>query len=157
MYKALKALKENNVRVYGVKTDAFHIHADDKRKAKKNIRISQRHWRVEIGKQILETITVIEWYSWKYNTLPTIPIFENKQLEIEDEWDAMSICQTILPYKQCLIAAKFAGSGKNYICQQFEKLGYRTLFVVPQNMLTQEIDGEATTLNKFFSKPVHKN
>ena len=154
MYKALKALKENNVRVYSVKTDAFHIHADDKKKAKKALEFHNGigGWRLE--NKYLKSVW--EKYSWKYNALPTIPIFENKQLEIEDEWDAMSICQTILPYKRCLITAKFAGSGKSFICQQFEKLGYRTLFVVPQNMLTQEIDGKATTLNKFFSIPVHK-
>ena len=57
----------------------------------------------------------------------------------------------ILPYKSCLIRAKFAGSGKSYICKQFEKLGYKTLFVVPQNMLTQEIEGFAITLNKVFA------
>ena len=35
-------------------------------------------------------------------------------------------------------------------------MGYNVLFVVPQNMLAQEIGCEATTLNKFFSIPVHK-
>ena len=83
-------------------------------------------------------------------------MYENKKLEIEDEWDAMGICQTILPYKRCLITAKSPGSGKSHICKQFEKLGFSTLFVVPQNMLAQEIEGTPTTLNKFFSIPVHK-
>ena len=35
-------------------------------------------------------------------------------------------------------------------------LGYNTLFVVPQNMLKQEIECEAATLNTFFSIPVGK-
>ena len=35
-------------------------------------------------------------------------------------------------------------------------MGYNTLFVVPQNMLKQDIDCDAETLNTFFSIPVFK-
>ena len=34
MYKAYKALKEHNVRIYAVKTDAYHIHKNDVKKAR---------------------------------------------------------------------------------------------------------------------------
>ena len=154
MYKAYKALKENNVRVYAVKTDAYHIHKNDVRKAR---RVLDFHngiggWRLESDD--VKQLTVR--YSWKYNELPKIPVYENNTLVVDNEWDAMEICKMILPYKSCLITAKFPGSGKSHICKQFEKLGYNTLFVVPQNMLTQEIEGFAITLNKFFSIPVHK-
>ena len=47
MYKVLKALKENNV--YDFKTDAFGIHADDTRKAKKALQFHNGigGWRLE--------------------------------------------------------------------------------------------------------------
>ena len=56
-----------------------------------------------------------------------------------------------------MIRAKFAGSGKSYIGKHFQKMGYNTLFVVPQNMLKQEVDCEAVTQNTFFSVPIHKD
>ena len=55
-----------------------------------------------------------------------------------------------------MIRAKFAGSGKSYIGQYLNKMGNNVLFVVPHNRLSQEIEGKATTLNMFFSIPVHK-
>ena len=55
-----------------------------------------------------------------------------------------------------MLRAKYAGSGKSYIGKHLQKMGYKTLFVVPQNMLKQEIDCDAETLNKFFSIPVFK-
>ena len=41
-----------------------------------------------------------------------------------------------------------------HIAKHFSKLGYKTLFVVPQNSLSQNIDDEAITTNKFFAIPV---
>ena len=78
MFKALKALKENNVRVYSVKTDAFHIHADDKKKAKKALEFHNGigGWRLE--NKYLKSVS--EKYSWKYNTLPTIPYLKTNNL-----------------------------------------------------------------------------
>ena len=37
-----------------------------------------------------------------------------------------------------------------------QKMGYNTLLVVQQNMLKQDIDCDAETLNTFFSIPVFK-
>ena len=50
--------------------------------------------------------------------------------------------------------SKYAGGGKSPIAKHFSKLGYKTLFVVPQNSLSQNIDDEAITTNKFFAIPV---
>ena len=145
MYKAHKALKEKGVRILAVKTDAYYSHKNDVMNAR---RVLDFHkgigaWRLESGDT--KPLTIAR-YGWKYNELPKIPVYENKALIVDSEWDAMEICKMILPYKSCLVRAKFAGSGKSYICKQFEKLGYKTLFVVPQNMLTQEIEGFAVTL-----------
>ena len=55
-----------------------------------------------------------------------------------------------------MIRSKFAGGGKSTIGKHFQMMGYRVLAVVPQNMLKQETECEAVTLNTFFSVPVHK-
>ena len=53
-----------------------------------------------------------------------------------------------------MIRSKYAGGGKSHIAKHFSKLGYKTLFVVPQNSLSQNIDDDAVTTNKFFAIPV---
>jgi len=71
--------------------------------------------------------------------------------EVEDEWDVQAICEKIIRRKRMMLRAKYPGSGKSYIGKHLQKMGYETLFVVPQNMLKQEIDCEAETLNKFLA------
>ena len=53
-----------------------------------------------------------------------------------------------------MIRSKYAGGGKSHIAKHFSKLGYKTLFVVPQNSLSQNINDDAVTTNKFFAIPV---
>lgn len=55
-----------------------------------------------------------------------------------------------------MIRAKYAESGKSYIGKHLEKMGYKTLFIVPQNMLKQDIECEAVTLNVFFGIGIDK-
>jgi hypothetical protein len=55
-----------------------------------------------------------------------------------------------------MLRARYAGSGKSFIGKHLQMMGYNTLFVVPQNVLKQEIECDATTLNTFFSIPVFK-
>jgi len=45
-----------------------------------------------------------------------------------------------------MLRANDAGSGKSFIGKHLQKMGYETLFVVPQNMLKQEIDCDAEFL-----------
>ena len=73
-----------------------------------------------------------------------------------DEWDTQTICEQIPERNPCVIREKLAGSGKSSIGQRFNKMGKNVLFVVPHNQLSQEIKKRATTLNKFFSFPIHK-
>ena len=56
-----------------------------------------------------------------------------------------------------MIRSKYAGGGKSHIAKHFSKLGYNTLFVVPQNSLSQNIDDDVVTTNKFFAIPVLSN
>ena len=96
------------------------------------------------------------------STIPTIPVYENETLDVENEWDTESIAKQITEKSPIIIRSKYAGGGKSYIAKHFSKLGYKTLFVVPQNSLSQNIDDtvvgtgclEAITTNKFFAIPV---
>ena len=112
-------------------------------------------WRVEKSKRVrLPT----DDYKLKYNQLVDVPQLKNERLTIEDEWDTHTICKQIIDCGgKCLIRARFAGSGKSYIGEYFQKLGYNVLFVVPTNRLLQEKEVEATTYNKFFSIAVQQD
>ena len=154
MYESYEKLKANNINVYAVKSDAFHIAQKDVRKAKKvlNFGCEIGSWRVESNK----VNHISQRYSWRHNEIPAIPVYKSERENVEDEWDVQAICEKIIRRKRMMLRAKYAGSGKSYIGKHLQKMGYDTLFVVPQNMLKQEIDCEAETLNKFFSIPVFK-
>ena len=166
MYEAYTKLEAKGIKVYGVKSDAFSIHQDDLSKVKpnpnhfiKSFREGILNFEDGIGNWRVSTSRInfpTEKYKFKYNKLIPIPIQENEALDVVDEWDTEAVCKQIIPNSPCMIRAKFAGSGKSYIGQYLNKMGYKVLFVVPHNRLSQEIEGKATTLNMFFSIPVHK-
>ena len=166
MYEAYKTLKENNINVYSVKTDCLTIHEDDVDKVRgyRFCRVWREGllkfgtgigpWRVEEKK----TITLpTQLYTYKFNKVPEIPKISNVKVEVEDEWNTKAICEKIAKQNPCLIRARYAGSGKSYIGEYFQKLGYNVLFVVPTNRLLQEKEVNATTYNKFFSIAVHED
>ena len=166
MYEAYTKLETKGVKVYSVKSDAFTIHQDDLyrvvpkpnhfiksyREGILNFESAIGNWRVSTSRINYPT----EKYKFKYNKFIQIPLQENEALDVIDEWDTEAVCKQIIPNSPCMIRAKFAGSGKSYIGQYLNKMGYNVLFVVPHNRLSQEIEGKATTLNMFFSIPVHK-
>ena len=166
MYEAYTKLEEKGVKVYSVKSDAFTIHQDDLSKVKpnpnhfiKSYREGILNFESAIGNWRVSTSRInypTEKYKFKYNKLIPIPLQENEALDVVDEWDTEAVCNQIIPNSPCMIRAKFAGSGKSYIGQYLNKMGYNVLFVVPHNRLSQEIEGKATTLNMFFSIPVNK-
>ena len=166
MYEAYTKLEEKGVKVYSVKSDAFTIHQDDLSKVRpnpnhfiKSYREGILNFESAIGNWRVSTSRInypTEKYKFKYNKLIQIPLQENEALDVIDEWDTEAVCKQIIPNSPCMIRAKFAGSGKSYIGQYLNKMGYNVLFVVPHNRLSQEIEGEATTLNMFFSIPVNK-
>ena len=67
------------------------------------------------------------------SAIPTIPVYENETLDVENEWDTASIAKQITEKSPLIIRSKYAGGGKSHIAKHFSKLGYKTLFVVPQN------------------------
>ena len=85
-----------------------------------------------------------------------MPAYKNESIEVEEEWNTCEICKHIIRKKRVMIRAKYAGSGKSYIGKHLEKMGYKTLFIVPQNMLKQDIECEAVTLNVFFGIGIDK-
>ena len=166
MYEAYKTLSDNNIKVYSVKTDCLTIHEGDVDKVF-GYRFC-RVWRegllkfgTDIGTWRLEekkTITLpTQLYTYKFNEVPEIPKISNVKVEVEDEWRTKAICEKIAKRNPCLIRARYAGSGKSYIGEYFQKLGYNVLFVVPTNRLLQEKGVAATTYNKFFSIAVHED
>ena len=154
MYESYEKLKANNINVYAVKSDAFHIAQKDVRKAKKvlNFGCEIGSWRVESNK----VNYISQRYGWRHNEIPAIPVYKSEREEVFDEWDVQDICEKIIRRKRMMLRAKYAGSGKSFMGKHLQKMGYKTLFVVPQNMLKQEIDCDAETLNKLFSIPVCK-
>ena len=166
MYEAYNKLIAKGVKVYSVKSDSFTIHQDDLSKVRpnpnhfiKSFREGILNFETGIGNWRVSTSRInfpTEKYKFRYNKLIQIPIQENEALDVVDEWDTEAVCKQIIPNSPCMIRAKFAGSGKSYIGQYLNKMGYNVLFVVPHNRLSQEIEGKATTLNMFFSIPVNK-
>ena len=166
MYEAYTKLEEKGVKVYSVKSDAFTIHQDNLSKVKpnpnhfiKSYREGILNFESAIGNWRVSTSRInypTEKYKFRYNKLITIPLQENEALDVVDEWDTEVLCKQLIQSSPCIIRAKYPGSGKSFLGQYLNKMGYNVLFVVPHNRLSQEIEGEATTLNMFFSIPVNK-
>ena len=166
MYEAYTKLVANNVKVYGVKSDAFSIHQDDLTRVTgkpnhfiKTLREGILNFESAIGNWRVSTSRInypTEKYTFRYNKFIQIQNQENEPLDVVNEWDTETICKQIIPNSPCVIRAKYPGSGKSFIGTYFKNLGYNVLTVVPHNRLSQEIEGKATTLNMFFSIPVNK-
>ena len=148
MNEACKKLKDNDVEVYSVKTDAFVIDKSNLGKAREVLKFGS-----EIG----------EWrWSDKFNfpskafckkpsNLCDITEYQNMTGEVKDEWNTDEIIdEHILNNKRLMIRGEVAGTGKSSICQHLQNRGYKVLFVVPTNNLKQECGAEAMTINKFF-------
>ena len=174
MYETYNILVKNGIGVCSVKSDAFTMHKHDFDRVKGNpyykIINTFRETEVVLREPILNFEKGIgNWrvpdtpvhfppkkYKFSYNKLIPIPTQENESLDVVNEWETEDICKQIIESNPCMIRAKFAGSGKSFVGTYFKKLGYNVLFVVPHNRLSQEIEGEATTLNTFFRIPVNK-
>ena len=170
MYEAFETMKENNVRVYSVKSDAFTIHSDDLdkvagykflqkwQKGCMDVGTAIGQWKIQEGKTINFPA---DEYKFKFNELIEIPELKNENIFIEDEWDSESICKKILAVNEpVIIKAKYAGCGKSAIGEYFSQMNFNVLFVMPNNRQLQEkkCEGlEATTFNKFFSIAVSED
>ena len=134
MYKAYYGLKDAGIKVYSVKTDAFTVKAEDEGKARGVLDFHNDigGWRVSKYDDIkLPT----EQYKIVKNQSVEIPVYECKEIKIDDEYDTDAIIDKIEKVKQMMITADFAGSGKSFICQKIVDKGYKVMFVTPTNKL----------------------
>eukprot|EP00438_Fugacium_kawagutii_P018169 Skav234138 [mRNA] locus=scaffold1519:11582:14900:- [translate_table: standard] len=150
MNTAYFKLLKNSIPVYSVKTDAFVIDTVNLEKAKEVLEFHNDigGWRADKHNEniILPSVN----YDTMENEHINIPIYENKHIDVENEYDTDNIIEEIKVNNPMMITAQFAGSGKSYICQKMVDKGYKVMFVTPTNKLLQAFEGEALTLNKFF-------
>ena len=147
IYKDYNTLRENDIDVFSVKTDAFTILRKDLQKAMKLLKFGK-----DIGdwKGVLNNFGFPhQQYEMKQNESIEIPEVVNERIMLKDEWDSKEAVEKVLGHKHVLIKALFAGSGKSHIPKQIQDK--RILFVTPTNNLNQECGVEAVTINTFFS------
>ena len=78
------------------------------------------------------------------------------RLVVDDEYDTQAMCKQIIRNNRVMIRAAYGGSGKSYICEYFEKMGYNVLFVVPTNVLVQKYN-DAATINEIFGFGINED
>ena len=91
-----------------------------------------------------------EGYKIVENQFINIPTYESKEIEINDEYDTDDIISKIVEKRQCLLKAKYPGSGKSFIAERMGDKGYKVLFVCSTNKLVQKYGEDAKTANMFF-------
>ena len=155
MYSDYQKLINAGIDVFSVKTDAFTIKETDADKARDTINFYDGigGWRLSKTDNI--NIPSVD-YELKINDFIKIEEPTFTKLHIEDEYDTLSICNQIIKNNRVMIRAAYGGSGKSYICEYFEKMGYNVLFVVPTNVLVQKYN-EAVTINEFFGFGIDEN
>ena len=147
IYKDYNTLRENDIEVFSVKTDAFTILRKNLQKAMKLLKFGK-----DIGdwKGVLNNFGFPhQEYEMKQNEPIEIPEVVNERIMLKDEWDSKEAVEKVLEHKHVLIKALFAGSGKSHIPKQIQDK--YILFVTPTNNLNQECGVEAVTINTFFS------
>ena len=150
MYDAYYKLKENNISVSSVRTDAFVIDTTDLEKAKEVLDFNSEigGWRVNKYDDDITLPTTM--YEAVVNEKMEIPTYEHKVIDIENEYATDDIIEIIKENNPMMIRGVFPGTGKSYICQKMVDKNYKVIFVCPTNRLLQEFEGDALTLNNFF-------
>ena len=134
IYKDYNTLRENDIEVFSVKTDAFTILRKDLQKAMKLLKFGK-----DIGdwKGVLNNFGFPHrQYEMQQNEPIEIPEVVNERIVLKDEWDSKEAVEKVLEHKHVLIKALFAGSGKSHIPKQIQDK--KILFVTPTNNLNQE-------------------
>ena len=153
IYKDYNTLRENDIEVFSVKTDAFTILRKDLQKAMKLLKFGK-----DIGdwKGVLNNFGFPHrQYEMQQNKPIEIPEVVNERILLKDEWNSKEAVEKVLDHKHVLIKALFAGSGKSHIPKQIQNKDI--LFVTPTNNLNQECGVEAVTINTFFLSKLAKN
>jgi hypothetical protein len=153
MYTDHKILRDNNIDVFSVKTDAMTIKSEDYTLATSLLKMSNEigGWRLSKHTNINISADFITLKKNKEIKLD-VPTFE--RIEIKDEYDVNEICESLEKYKRVMIRAEMPGSGKSYVCEKMKARGHKVLFVCPTNVLVQNYKECGVTVNKFFSMSV---
>ena len=165
MYRSIETLKKNGIQVYSIKTDALTINSNDLARAQELLDFSPGlgKWRHSgTGKDIKFPTKPLDKAVNNLIKINTIKV-NNIPITIEQEHDTEYICKEIVePNKTLLIKARYAGSGKSYICEYMRKLRFpansgksvsdrhKTLFICPTNELAEKYGEDGITINKFF-------
>jgi hypothetical protein len=153
MNKSYKKLKEQNITVYSVKTDAFTIKESDVEKAKEllNFEPGIGNWRLSKTEDIIYPLTRL---ALKLNHEIPIKKLEIKHLDVPDEYDTEAICKQLIEHRRVINLCKFPGVGKSYACKHLDNIGYNVLLVCPTNELIKNNDELSITINTFFGVAV---
>ena len=153
MFNDFTTLKNNDINVFTVKSDALTIRKHDLDKAMDLI-----HFSSDIGGWRFSKTEDIKFPHDDFKTTKNveikieIPSFE--RIEIKDEYDTDELCDVFEKYKRVIVRADMPGCGKSYACEKMKKRGYNILFVCPTNKLVQNYKNCGVTMNKFFSMGV---
>ena len=115
MYDAYYKLKENNISVSSVRTDAFVIDTTDLEKAKEVLDFNSEigGWRVNKYDDDITLPTTM--YEAVVNEKMEIPTYEHKVIDIENEYATDDIIEIIKENNPMMIRGVFPGTGKSYI------------------------------------------
>jgi hypothetical protein len=89
----------------------------------------------------------------KINSLIKLPkhTIINHPLRIQEEYNTEYICKDIIEkHNIILIRAKYAGSGKSYICEYMKNLGHKVLFICPTNELAEKYGKRRRMMKKMM-------
>lgn len=153
-YQTYQQLKQNNIKVHGIKTDSLLINNNPKnRKLVKEIfNLSEEIgcYKLEFDKYLTDKkISIID------NEIPIIENIKVNEHVIKDEYNTNEILN-IMKEKNIFVKGSLPGVGKTTACKNNEKV----FFVSPYNKLCQELkkDGvDAITLNKLLAIGVDDN
>jgi hypothetical protein len=153
MYTDCKILRDNNIDVFSVKSDAMTIKSSDSIKASSLLKMTGGigGWRISKHSNIHIPSDFVTLKKNKQIILD-MPTFQ--RIEIKDEYDVNEICESLEKYKRVMIRAEMPGSGKSYVCEKMKARGHSVLFVCPTNVLVQNYKECGVTVNKFFSMSV---
>ena len=110
IYKDYNTLRENDIEVFCVKTDAFTISRKDLQKAMKLLKFGK-----DIGdwKGVLNNFGFPhQQYEMKKNESIEIPEVVNERIMLNDEWDSKEAVEKVLEHKHVLIKAPFRRVGQ---------------------------------------------
>ena len=147
LWKLYKKLKENNIKVYGIKTDCLLVKETEN----------------EL-KHILNFDNIIGGVKFEYDKKPInkkIMMIKNELIDfkqpniniikMKDEYDKNEMKELLQNNNNTIVIANLPGSGKT---TAIKNSGYKVLFVTPYNKLCQELRKEgydSITLNKLLN------